>query len=248
MMTMNAYGPHGYYTVCRKTCLLITFMLGMAALGVLCPDGAAARPSMELENRLNNCVEMLQEMMGAPDGSIPADLIKRCRAIIIFPSVVKAGLGVGGHYGSGVVLRRDPSSGRWGPPVFLTLIGGSFGWQVGVQALDLVLLVMNDVSLNSLFRSKITIGADASVAAGPVGREASAATDSALSVGILSYSRAKGLFAGVSIKGSVIEVDWEANELYYESDANIIDIFFKGKGRISPSAARLIGVLRRYTK
>lgn len=245
---MADYAPGRINTVAGKMCTLMVCLLAMAAPGVLFPRAAAARPSLELEDRLNNCVEVLQEMMEAPDGSIPADLIRRCRAIIIFPSVVKAGLGVGGHYGSGVVLRRDPVSGKWGPPVFITLIGGSIGWQVGVQALDLVLLVMNDVSLNTLFRNKITIGADASVAAGPVGREASAATDSGLSVGMLSYSRAKGLFAGVSIKGSVIEVDWDANELYYESDANIIDIFFKGKGRISPSAARLIRALRRYTK
>lgn len=245
---MHVYAPRRMNTFSWKILALIACLLGLSALVVPSGADAESRPPMELESRLNNCVEMLQEMMQAPDGSIPADLIRRCRAIIIFPSVVKAGLGVGGHYGNGVVLRRDPTSGKWGPPVFITLIGGSIGWQVGVQALDLVLLVMNDVSLNSLFRSKITIGADASIAAGPVGREASAATDSALSVGILSYSRAKGLFAGVSVKGSVLEVDWEANELYYESDTNIIDVFFKGKGRISPSAARLIRVLRKYTK
>lgn len=226
----------------------LTFSIVFMALGFLLPDSGFTRPTLELENRLSDSALVLQEMMAAPDGSIPADLVRRCRAIIIFPSVVKAGLGVGGHYGNGVVLRRDPSSGRWGPPVFITLLGGSIGWQVGVQSLDLVLLVMNDISLKSLFRNKITIGADASVAAGPVGREASAATDTGLSVGMLSYSRTKGLFAGVSIKGSVIEVDWQATETYYGSDVNIIDIFFKGRGRISPSAAKLIRMLDRHTK
>ncbi len=151
-------------------------------------------------------------MLEAPDGSIPSDLLRRSRGIIIFPAVLKAGLGVGGHYGKGVILRKHPTVGGWGPPAFITLIGGSFGWQIGVQSTDLVLLVMTDVGLKSLFRDRLTLGADASVAAGPVGRDASASTDIGLTAGILSYSRAKGIFAGVSIKGSMIEPDWEANE------------------------------------
>lgn len=215
--------------------------------GILPDYGYAAHP-IELENRLTDCAGVVKEMMDAPDGSIPADLFKRSRAIIIFPSVLKAGLGVGGHYGKGVVLRRDPSSGRWGPPAFITLIGGSFGWQIGVQATDLVLLVMNDVSLKSIFKDRITIGADASVAAGPVGRDASAATDIGFSEGFLSYSRAKGIFAGVAFKGSVIETDWESNEAYYGSDLSVIDIFFKGTGRLSPASKNLINLLDKYAK
>jgi SH3 domain-containing YSC84-like protein 1 len=202
--------------------------------------------SMELEARLSECANILQDMMTAPDAGIPRDLIKRTHAIVIFPSVLKAGLGLGGHYGKGAVLRRNPATGKWGPPAFLTLMGGSFGWQIGVQSTDLVLLIMNDVSLKSLFRDKVTIGADASVAAGPVGRDASAGTDIDLSAGILSYSRAKGIFAGVSIKGSVIEADWNANKEYYGSDKSVIDIFYSGKGTVSPQASRLIRLLNRY--
>jgi lipid-binding SYLF domain-containing protein len=216
-------------------------------ISYICTPAASFAYPLELENRLAEAARVFQEMREAPDGSIPADLLKRSSAIVIFPSVLKAGLGVGGHYGRGVILRRNTSSGKWGPPVFLRLVGGSFGWQIGVQATDLTLLVMSEVDLKSLFSDKFTIGADASVAAGPVGRDASAATDIGLSAGILSYSRAKGLFAGVSVKGSVIEVDWEANESYYGSDTSVIDIFFRGKGALSPAAVKLIQLLNRYS-
>lgn len=195
------------------------------------------------------CVRALRDVLAAPDGSIPADLLRKSEAIIVFPSVVKAGLGVGGHYGKGVVVRRNSQSGgAWGPPAFLTLYGGSVGWQVGVQSTDLVLLVMSELSLKSLFQDKFTIGADASVAAGPVGRDASASTDIDLSAGMLSYSRARGIFAGVSFKGSIIEPDWGANEAYYGSDLSIIDIFFKGRGKLSPAARKLIGLLNSRTR
>jgi SH3 domain-containing YSC84-like protein 1 len=219
----------------------------LAAVIITCVPAASSAYPLELENRLKEAARVFQEMLEAPDGSIPADLLKRSSAVVIFPSVLKAGLGVGGHYGKGVILRRNTSSGKWGPPVFLRLFGGSFGWQIGVQATDLTLLVMSEVDLKSLFHDKFTIGADASVAAGPVGRDASAATDIGFSAGILSYSRAKGLFAGVSIKGSVIEVDWEANESYFGSDTSVIDIFFQGRGPMSPAAVKLIQLLNRYS-
>ena len=165
----------------------------LTALLVLCGWSGVSAQHLELENRLSAAVQALKSMMEAPDAGIPADLLKRSRGIIIFPSLLKAGLGVGGHYGKGVVLRRNPSTGKWGPPAFIRLLGGSFGWQIGVQSTDMVLLIMSDVSLKSLFKDKFTIGADASIAAGPVGRDASAATDVGLSEGILSYSRANRL-------------------------------------------------------
>lgn len=209
---------------------------------------ASAQAPPQLETRLADCSKVIREMMTAPDGGIPKDLLKRSQGIVVFPSVLKAGLGVGGHYGKGVVLRRDPKTGRWGPPVFISFMGGSVGWQVGVQSTDMVLLIMNDVSLRNLFKDKITIGADASVAAGPVGRDASAGTDLSLSVGMLSYSRAKGLFVGVSIKGSVLEVDWNANEAYYGSGASVIDVFFHGKGQVSRAGYQLMRTLGRHTR
>ncbi len=227
----------------KKICFLwiILVLAGLSFPG----HGMSAQP-MGLENRLTQCAAVMREIMEAPDGSIPSDLLRKSRAIIILPSVIKAGFGLGGHYGKGIVLRRDPATGRWGPPAFMRLLGGSVGWQVGVQSTDMVLLVMNDVSLRSLFRDKFTLGVDGSVAVGPVGRDASAATDLGLSAGILSYSRAKGIFAGVSIKGSMLEVDWDANESYYGSDLSIIDIFFNAKGTVSPAAKKLIRLLNRY--
>jgi SH3 domain-containing YSC84-like protein 1 len=216
-------------------------------LVAICVFSATAdAKSMELENRLLECTVTLEDMMQAPDKGIPIDLIKRSKAIIIFPSLLKAGFGVGGHYGKGVILRRNRSGGKWGPPAFISLIGGSFGWQLGLQSTEMVLLVMTEISLKSLFRDKLTVGADASIAAGPIGRDASAGLEVDRGAGILSYSRAKGLFAGVSIKGSVLEPDWDANQQYYGSDVSIIDIFFHGKGSVSRAGKRLIQLLNRY--
>jgi lipid-binding SYLF domain-containing protein len=225
-----------------KSALAVVFLM---ATMIVVPNVGLCVPPMELEERLSDATQVLKDSITAPDAGIPVDLLKRSRGIIVFPALIKAGLGIGGHYGRGVVLRKDPSTGKWGPPAFIRLIGGSFGWQIGVQSTDLILLIMNDISLKSLFKDKITIGADASIAAGPVGRDASAGTDVDFSAGILSYSRAKGLFAGVSIKGSVIESDWESNEAYYGSDVSVIDIFFRGKGTISPAAAELIRFLNK---
>jgi SH3 domain-containing YSC84-like protein 1 len=224
-------------------------VIGTIILLLACVSGTCwSAPPLALESRLAESARVMREMLEAPDGNIPIDLLKRSRGVIIFPGVLKAGLGVGGHYGKGVILRKYPTSGTWGPPAFITLIGGSFGWQIGVQSTDLVLLVMTEVGLKSLFRDRLTLGADASVAAGPVGRDASASTDIDLSAGILSYSRAKGIFAGISIKGSMIEPDWEANEAYYGSDVSLIDIFFRGKGTVSRSGGELIRLLNRYSK
>jgi len=224
-------------------CCTLSFLAGLVY-----SDKGQPHPSAALENRLSDCAWVLKEMVEAPDGGIPSDLLRRSQAIIIFPSLLKAGLGVGGHYGKGVILRRSPSTGKWGPPAFISLVGGSVGWQAGVQATQLVLLVMSRISLKSLFRGKFTIGADASVAAGPVGRDASAGTDIALSAGMVSYSRAKGLFAGISVKGSIIEPDWEANESYYGSDVSIIDQFFGDEAHVSPAGAKLIALLNKYSR
>lgn len=219
--------------------LLFICTLGFSGAGV-------GGPPIALENRLTQCGTVLRDIMSAPDARIPTDLLRSSRGIIIMPSVIKAGIGVGGHYGTGVIVRRAPGLRKWGPPAFVKLIGGSVGWQFGLQSTDVVILIMNEVSLRSIFQDKVTVGVDASVAAGPVGRDASAGTDLGLSAGMLSYSRAKGIFAGVSIKGSVLEVDWASNEAYYGSDLSIIDIFFQGKGSLSPAARRLIRLLKFY--
>jgi lipid-binding SYLF domain-containing protein len=226
----------------KKTVLQILFLLFMTGN---ISQGTSRADNLELENRLNDVKKVITEMLQAPDEGIPHDLLNRSKAIIIFPSVIKAGMGIGGQYGKGVALRRDPSDRKWGPPAFVTLLGGSFGWQIGVQSTELILLVMSDVNLKNLFKDKFTIGVDASVAAGPVGREASADTDISLSTGILSYSRASGLFAGLTIQGAVLEADWQANEAYYGSHVSIIDIFSHKKGHLSPAAVKVIAILNR---
>lgn len=216
----------------------------LLSLGLTCKEYVLAE-NLELENRLRISAKIINEMIEAPDGGIPKDLLRRSKGVIIFPSVIRVGMGVGGQYGKGVALRLDSSERKWGPPAFVTLVGGSFGWQIGVQSTDLTLLVMSEVDLKNLFKNRFTIGLDASISAGPVGRSASAETDIALSVGILSYSRTRGLFAGVTIQGSSLEVDWSANEAYYGSDISIIDIFFHKKGELSPAAVNLVETLNR---
>ena len=208
---------------------------------------AFSMPPQELENRLVQSAAAITEIMDAPDSSIPKDLLRRSKAIVIFPSVLKVGLGFGGQYGKGVALRKNPSTSKWGSPAFFTLLSASVGWQMGVQSTDLVLLIMSEVSLKGLFRDRFTVGVDASVAAGPVGRDASAATDVALTANILSYSRAKGLFIGLSISGAMMELDWDSNEKYYGSDISIIDLFFKGEGDLSPAGAKLVNILNSIT-
>jgi lipid-binding SYLF domain-containing protein len=227
----------------KKTVLQILFLLSI--VGNI-SQGISYAENLELENRLNDTQKVITEMLQAPDGGIPHDLLKRSKAIIIFPSVIKAGMGIGGQYGKGVALRRDPANRKWGFPAFVTLYGGSFGWQLGVQSTELVLLVMSDVNLKNMFKDKFTIGVDASVAAGPVGRQASADTDISLSAGILSYSRASGLFAGLTVQGGVLEADWQANEAYYGSHVSIVDIFSHKKGHLSPAAIRVIETLNRH--
>ncbi len=207
---------------------------------------AQAKAPIELENRITQSYNVLNGMLRSPDGGIPADLLKHTGAIIIYPSVLKAGFGLGGHYGKGIIMRRKPPHKKWGPPVFVSLAGGSIGWQIGVEDAEIVLLVMENVSLQSLFQDKFTLGADAAIAVGPVGRDASAAANIDMSSGILSYSRAQGLFAGATIKGSYLEVDWTANESYYGSTGSLDTIFKEGKSKISPAAARLIQLLNRY--
>jgi lipid-binding SYLF domain-containing protein len=159
--------------------------------------------------------EVLDEIMEKPDQGIPVDLLNRSECVAVFPSTLKAGFLVGAQYGYGLVSCRQPESDQWGAPAFFTLAGGSFGLQIGAKATDLILLVMNEEGMNSLLNAKITLGADLGVSAGPVGRDASAATDVTLQSAILSYSRSEGLFAGADLNGSVLNYDEEATQEVY---------------------------------
>lgn len=164
--------------------------------------------------RLMTSTQVLTELQRIPDQNIPGWLLERAYAVAVIPAVIKVGLGIGGRRGKGVlVVRKD--SGAWSNPVFVNLTGGSFGFQVGVQSTDVVLVFTSRQSIEGIVGGKVTLGADASVAAGPVGRQSSAATDIGLTAQVYSYSRASGLFAGVALDGSALTIDHRSNESFY---------------------------------
>lgn len=164
---------------------------------------------------VGDATTVLTEIMAAEDKAIPRSVLEEAVGIAVFPSLIKAGLIVGAQRGHGVLSVQDEKSGTWSAPAFLTITGGSFGAQIGAQAVDLVLVIRNRRGLDQLIANQFKIGADASAAAGPVGRDASAATDIQLRAQILSYSRTRGLFAGVTVNGSTLRQDRDANERFY---------------------------------
>lgn len=174
-----------------------------------------AQEGVRESDRVKEAVVVLEEVMGASDSAVPRAILERAEAIAVFPSLVKAGFVVGGQRGHGLISVRDPKTGAWSSPAFLTITGGSIGLQIGAQAVDLVMVVQNRRGLDQLLRNQFKIGADAAVAAGPVGRDTSASTDIQLRAQILSYSRTRGLFAGVTLSGSTIRQDRDANERFY---------------------------------
>jgi SH3 domain-containing YSC84-like protein 1 len=198
------------------------------------------------DDRINAAANVMKEILGIPDG-IPKDLLNKADCIVIYPSVKKAAFVVGGSYGRGLITCRKGRdfSGSWSAPAMFALEGGSFGFQIGAEATDFVLLVMNESGARSVLSSKVKLGGDASIAAGPVGRAASAETDIVLNAEILSYSRAKGLFAGVSLEGSTVRSDDGANKALYGKELSAKDIVRLGKVAPPASARRLLGILRR---
>ena len=164
--------------------------------------------------RVEKSRQAYEELVNSPDHGVPDYLLKNCKAIAIFPGVIKAAVGVGGRHGHGVVMMRG-SNGEWSPPAFLTMTGGSWGLQLGASSTDVVLFFMTDRSLHSLLSSKTTLGADAGVAAGPMGRTAEAGTDLKLNAEIYSYARSRGLYAGISLSGARISEDQATTEEFY---------------------------------
>ena len=158
---------------------------------------------------------ILEEIQKSPDQQIPMNLISKAKAIIVFPTMLKAGFFVGARYGKGIAAVRSEETGEWGPPAFLYTTGGSFGFQFGMEAVDLILLVMSKRGLEGLLREQFTLGGDIAISAGPVGRHAEASADVFMQGEIYSYSRSKGLFGGVSLKGTIITTDSDANLVYY---------------------------------
>ena len=210
----------------------------------LLAEVASASNKTKDDDRLRNCATVLKEILDVPD-DIPQDLLDKADCVVVFPSVLKAGFFVGGSYGRGVMTCRqgDDFKGPWGAPTMMALEGGSFGFQIGGEATDLVLLVMNEGGARGILSSKVKLGADASAAAGPVGRDSSADSDVTLRAEILSYSRARGLFAGVSLEGSTIRPDNGDNRRVYGRKIPARDIVLSGTVTLPPAAGELISTL-----
>ena len=196
--------------------------------------------------RVNNAGRVMSEILQVPD-NIPADLLNKAECVIVLPSVLKFAVAFGGSYGRGVMTCRGGAnfSGPWGAPSMIALEGGSFGLQLGGQATDFVLLVMNNRGAQAILSSKVKLGADASAAAGPKGRDASAETDVTMRAEILTYSRSRGLFAGVSLEGSTLRPDNEANKKLYHKELHARDIVLHQAVRPPASATPLLSVLNR---
>ena len=205
---------------------------------------ASASDQTKDDDRLRNCGTVLKEILDVPD-DIPQDLLDKADCVVVFPSVLKAAFIVGGSYGRGAMSCRKGENfkGPWGAPTMMALEGGSFGFQIGGQATDFVLLVMNESGASGILSSKVKLGADASVAAGPVGRDASADTDATLRAEILSYSRARGLFAGISLEGSTIRPDNGDNRRVYGRKIPARSIVLSGAVAVPPVAEQLISTL-----
>jgi lipid-binding SYLF domain-containing protein len=198
------------------------------------------------QKRLENSGTVMKEVMGVPD-NIPQELLEKAECIVVFPSVLKAAFVVGGDYGRGAMVCRtgEHFNGPWGSPAMYALEGASVGFQLGGQATDLVLLVMNERGASAILESKVKLGADASVAAGPKGRDASANTDATMRAEILSYSRARGLFAGISLEGSTLRPDNDASSDVYGRKITAKEIVLGHKLAVPPSGRLLVRVLEK---
>jgi SH3 domain-containing YSC84-like protein 1 len=223
----------------RKSLLFLWAIL--FAIAPVRSEVANASDESKDDDRLRNCGTVLTEILDVPD-NIPQDLLDRADCLVVFPSVLKAAFIVGGSYGRGAMSCRtgDNFRGPWGAPTMMALEGGSFGFQIGGQATDFVLLVMNQSGARGILASKVKLGGDASVAAGPVGRDVSADTDATLRSEILSYSRARGLFAGASLEGSTIRPDNGDNERLYGRKIPAREIVLSGRVAVPPPAQQLI--------
>lgn len=226
-------------------------MRNLLALGMLlalsgAPMLAAPADNEKETDRLQNSGMVMEEIMNIPD-NIPQDLVDKAECVIVFPSVLKAAFIVGGSYGRGAMACRSGEhfTGPWGAPSMMALEGGSLGFQLGGQATDFVLLVMNPRGATAILKSKVKLGADMSAAAGPKGRDAAANTDVTLRAEILSYSRARGLFAGISLEGSTLRPDNDANEKLYGKKLTATEIIRRGAVPVPPSGQKLVSLLEK---
>jgi lipid-binding SYLF domain-containing protein len=218
-----------------------TLRLAAALVALLIPALSSAQ--VRETKRLEACREVLEELLGGEE-RIPRDLLDKAECVAVIPSAKKLALGFGGRWGKGAVVCRGPvGRGPWGPPLMISLGGGSFGLQIGGQEADYVFLVMNPKGIDYLMRSQFTLGADAAVAAGPVGRTGSAGTDLRMRAEILSYSRTRGLFAGLSLEGSVVKQDEDGNENLYGERVDAKRLLLHGGYPVPAAAQGLVELL-----
>jgi lipid-binding SYLF domain-containing protein len=194
-----------------RTVSLLALMILIGLAPRLAAAGEETGPGTE---RVGKAIEVIQEMATLDELGLPSKILRECHGIAVIPGVIKAAWGIGGQYGRGIVCVRN-AEGSWSAPAFISLVGGSLGWQIGVEKADIILVFKTRKSIDNIAKGKFTLGADASIAAGPVGRNAEASTDIDLNAEIFSYSKSKGLFAGVSVKGSSIKIDKDANAAFY---------------------------------
>lgn len=223
----------------RILCVVVVLLAGTAAF--------AAKGDKEKE-RVEHAGTVLKEILDIPD-NIPEDLLDRAECVIVLPGVKKFAIGVGGSFGRGVMTCRSGATftGSWGPPALYALEGANIGLQLGGQETDFVLLIMNPKGARSLLKSKVKLGADAAAAAGPKGRTATAATDVVMKAEVLSYSRSRGLFAGVSLEGSTLRSDGGANENLYRRSLSATDIIRDRKVGVPAAAQALVSTLNQKT-
>jgi lipid-binding SYLF domain-containing protein len=229
----------------RSRSIRIVLMLALL-VGSLGLRAMAKETATDERERAQKAADVLSEIMQIPEGGIPEDLMQRAEAIAVIPHMVKGAFVVGGEYGKGLVSERL-SNGQWSAPSFIKLGGGNFGFQLGAEATDVVLVFTSRDGFKGMLDGKVKLGADASVAAGPVGRKAEASTDVLLKSPVLAYSRSKGLFAGVSLDGSVVSIDESANKKVYGKEMTGQEILNSGKSLMNPTVAPFVRVLEKYS-
>lgn len=231
------------------TAALAVIMIAAPALAGIGRPAPSAAPQGDPDQlrKIEDAIRVLQEMMKESDKSIPVSLIEECAGIAIVPDVIRAGLIIGGRHGKGVLLVRT-ESGAWSDPTFIDVKGGSIGWQAGVQSADIVLVFRTPRSLENVTKGDFTLGADVGVAAGPLGRQAEASTDSSLKAEILSYSRSRGLYAGLTLQGSSIQQDRKANRAFYGKDISPEDVLAGKAASVPEVAAKLKAALAEAVK
>jgi len=225
----------------------LTLFITALSMCLLLP-GSLSMAGVSEDAKVQASIAVMKETMDIPESAIPPSLLRMAHGIAIFPGLLKGAFIFGGRYGVGILLVRN-ETGSWGNPVFFRLIGGSFGWQIGAESTDVILVLKSIRSLDALYGGKFTLGVDAAIAAGPVGRQAEAATDILLTAEVLSYSRSRGLFGGLSLEGAAIQADYGSTAGYYNTPGLLpVDVLRNHNLIPPPSAQELKRVLDWYSR